>query len=664
VTPAAKEKARTAAIGLALAAATLAAFWGARQCQFVNFDDPEYVTSNTEIQRGLTWRSVLWAFRARAAGNWHPLTWLSHLLDYTWYGLTPAGHHLTSVLLHAANGVLLFLILQKMTAAPWRSAMVAALFALHPLRVESVAWVSERKDVLSTFFWMLTVGAYVRYAKIMNYELSVMNYSSALLFYACGLMSKPMLVTLPFVLLLLDYWPLERWQRGLAALVREKIPFLILAAASSVVTLLVQRQGGAVAALSGPSMAARLGNALISYVRYLAKIFGPAGLSAFYPHPGYWPAWQVAGAVILLTAITSWVIWRRRSQPYLAVGWFWFVGMLAPTMGFVQAGMQSMADRYSYVPSVGIFIMVVWAASQWLRARPWILGMAGGLAIGVCLALTPRQVSYWRTSETIFLHAIAVTENNYLAYNNLGFDWSKRDEMERAMSAYRRSLDINSNYEVAHYNLGFALATQGRYQEATNEYIKALNLNPNMAEAHNGLAIALGGLGLADAGLHEFQVALQEEPDADGFRDNYAIALVRKGRLDDALEQFRRAAALAPNDLIAHRSLGNILAVKGDLAGAIREDELSLRIDGKDAQAHNDLANALAQQGKLEEAAAQYRITLSLNPLNPEAHFNLSQCLIRQGRRTEAEEQCAMALQQRPDYPEARRQWEVWKGAK
>jgi tetratricopeptide (TPR) repeat protein len=566
--------------------------------------------------------------------------------------------------LHAANGVLLFLILQKMTAATWRAAVVAALFALHPLRVESVAWVSERKDVLSTFFWMLTVWSYVRYAKIVNYPLSIVNYILSVLFFALGLMCKPMLVTLPFVLLLLDYWPLERWQRGAVKLVREKIPFFALAAASSIITFLVQRHAGAVSSWAGVPAGARLGNAVISYVRYLAKIFWPVRLSPFYPHPGYWPVWKIAGALILLAAVTAWVIWRARSQPYLAVGWFWFAGMLAPTLGLVQAGMQSMADRFSYVPSVGVFIMVVWGVNEWLRGRPWVLGITGGLAVGACLVLTPRQVKYWRSSETIFLHAVEVTENNYLAYNNLGYDLSKRGEMDKAIAAYRRSLEINSNYDVTHYNLGFALATLGRFQDATNEYIKALNLNSNMAEAHNGLAIALGSLGLADAGLHEFQLALQEIPNDAGFHDNYGVALARKGRLEEALGQFRRAVALVPNDLIAHRSLGNILAVKGDLAGAIREDELCLGIDAKDAQVHNNLADALAQQGKLDQAAAQYRMTLNLNPLNPEAHFNLSQCLIRQGRRAEAEQECAMALQQRPDYPEARRQLEIWKGAK
>ena len=669
MTSAAKDKARTALICLALAAATLAAFWGALQCQFVNYDDPAYITSNPELQRGLAWHSVVWAFRSGAASNWHPLTWLSHLLDFACYGLTPAGHHLTSVLLHALNGVLLFLLLQKMTGAPGRAALVAAFFALHPLRVESVAWVSERKDVLSGLFWMLTLWAWLRYAEEFKVQSSKFKvfYALAVLFFALGLMAKPMLVTLPFVLLLLDYWPLGRLPRGLATLVREKIPFFALAAASSVVTFLVQRHGGAVSSLAGVPPVARVENAFISYVRYLGKIFWPAGLSPLYPHPGYWPLWKIAGAVILLAAITAWVIRRRCSQPYLAVGWFWFVGMLAPTIGLVQVGIQSMADRYTYLPGVGVLIMVVWGANEWLRARPggqYVLAAAAALALGACLVLTPRQVNFWRTSETLFLHAVEVTDNNYLAYNNLGYDWSNRGETEKAMAAYRRSLEINSNYDEAHNNLGFAFAALGRYREATNEYIKALSLNPNLTEAHNNLGVALGDLGLADAGIHEFQVALLENPNHAGAHNNYGVALAMKGRLDDAIEQFRLAVAAEPRHVGAHSDLGNALALKGDLAGAIREYEICLGINSKDAQVHNNLANALSQLGRLDEAAAHYRIALGLKPQNPEAHFNLCLCLERQGRRAEAEEQCALALQQRPDYPEAQRELEALRKAR
>ena len=422
------------------------------------------------------------------------------------------------------------------------------------------------------------------------------------------------------------------------SIVNEKIPFFVLAAASGVVTFLAQRSGGAVSSLAGVPIGARIGNAFVSYVRYLAKLFWPAGLSPLYPHPGYWPWWKIAGSVALLAAITAWVVRRARAQPYLVVGWTWFVVMLAPTIGLVQVGIQSMADRYSYVASVGVLIMVVWGAYDWLGTQRWLLGTAAALAIGACVVLTPRQVAYWRTSETLFQHAVEVTDNNYLAYNNLGYDLSNRGETERAMANFKKSLAINPNYDEAHNNLGFALAALGRYQEATNEYIKALSINPNLTEAHNNLGIALGNLGLVDAGIHEYQIALKENPRHASAHNNYGVALAMQGKLDEAITQFRLAVACQENYLSAHGDLGNALAMKGDLAGAIQEYEYCLKLDPKDALVHNNLGNALAQQGKLEEAAAHYRLALELKPENPEAHFNLGYCLAKEGKRGEAEE--------------------------
>ncbi|HEY3861405.1 MAG TPA: tetratricopeptide repeat protein [Verrucomicrobiae bacterium] len=648
----------------ALAAATLAVFWGALNCQFVNYDDPTYITSNAELGQGLTLASVRWAFTTGAASNWHPLTWLSHLADVQLYGMKPAGHHFTSVLIHAVNGVLLFLLLRSMTGAFWRCAVVAGLFALHPLRVESVAWVSERKDVLSTMFWMLTVWAYVRYARTG----AKWWHAGSIFCFALGLMSKPMLVTLPVILLLLDYWPLARLEprpgkaapagRGSsrAKLLVEKIPFLLLAIASSVVTFVAQRQGGAVSTLTGVPLAARIENAFVSCARYLSKMFWPSRLSPLYPHPGYWPWWEVAGSVLLLAAITVWVVRRASRQPYLAVGWFWFLVMLAPVIGLVQVGIQSMADRYSYTASIGVLIALVWGANEWITSQRWILWVAAIAAVGACLALTPRQVAYWRTSETLFEHAAAVTDNNYLAYNNLGFDLSNRGETEKAMADYRKSLAINPNYDEAHNNLGFTLAAEGRYQEATNEYIKALSLNPNLTEAHNNLGIALGHLGFPEAGMHEYQIALEENPRHASARNNYGVALAMAGKLDEAIAQFRLSLDCQPDYLSAHSDLGNALALKGDPEGAAREYEICLKLDPKDAQVHNNFGNALAQMGKLPEAAAQYRLALELMPENPQAHFNLGYCLARQGRRPEAEEQYVLALKQRPDYPDALKQ--------
>ena len=460
----AKETAQTWMIGLLLGLAILALYWPALNCDFVNYDDPTYITSNQDIQHGLNKESIAWAFKTGAASNWHPLTWLSHMLDVQLYGLNPKWHHLTNLLLHMVNSILLFLILKRMTGALWRSAMVAALFALHPLRVESVVWISERKDVLSTLFWMLTVGAYARYVEKVDGQSQhnsqqrtigasskvKVYYGLAILFFACGLMSKPMLVTLPFVLFLLDYWPLQRFQipelQGVSRLLLEKIPFFAMAIASSVVTFIVQKQGGAVSPLTGLPFLARFGNAFIAYTRYLGKTIWPVDLSVLYPHPGHWPIIQIIGAIVFLALITAAVIWRWRAQPYLAVGWFWFVGMLVPAIGLVQVGIQSMADRYSYVPIIGIFIMAVWGMGELSARLPsgkWVAGIFAGLVLVICAVMTPLQVKFWQNSETLFLHAVDVTDDNYLAYNNLGFFYSNMGQTERAMKFYQSALKIN-----------------------------------------------------------------------------------------------------------------------------------------------------------------------------------------------------------------------------
>ncbi len=702
------EKVSVGLICLLLTAAVLAVFWRALDCDFVNYDDNTYVTSNADVQRGLTRQSFLWAWRSAAASNWHPLTWLSHMADVDLYGLSPRGHHLTNVLLHAANAVLLFLVLRSLTGAIGRSAMVAALFALHPLRVESVVWISERKDVLSTLFWMLTVWMYACYAKrrkpasdqgahldttTVRFGNSLaprsgervrergsldprgavprgardrvkLAYALALLFFMLGLMAKPMLVTLPFVLLLLDYWPLRRLEAGrmrqtIGPLLLEKIPFFLLAIASSAVTFVVQRRGGAVSPMAALPLGGRVCNAFISYVLYLGKTFWPDHLSILYPHPRHWPDWEVAGAILLLTAISLWVVWRAVRQPYLIAGWLWFAGMLVPAIGLVQVGIQSMADRYGYVPLVGVFIMVVWGACDSLGGSAtgkWVLGAAGALALAACAVLTPRQIGYWANSETLFEHAVAVTKDNYLAYNNIGFYLSNRGEIAQAMKYYQSSLQINPNYEEAHNNLGFALAGLGSNQEAIVEYIKALSLKSDLTEAHNNLGNALAAVGRNDEAVHEYLVALEENPRHAQAHNNYGIALATHGKLDEAIAQFHMAIRDKEDYASAHSDLGNALAMQGKFNDAIEQYVICLKLDANDPQVHNNLANVLAQQGRLDEAVEHYRTALKLRPQNPEAHFNLGYCLARQGRRAEAEEQYAQALAQRPDYEQAREQ--------
>jgi tetratricopeptide (TPR) repeat protein len=637
-----------------------AVFSGALNCGFVDYDDHVYVVSNPEVQHGLTGRSLEWAFTTGAASNWHPLTWLSHTFDVALYGLKPAGHHLTSLALHAANSVLLLLVLLRMTGAFWRSAFVAAMFALHPLRVESVVWVSERKDVLSGFFWLWSVWAYARYAagetKVKYfYEVSVFC-------FALGLMAKPMVVTLPFLLLLLDFWPLGRQKEGVGKLLVEKIPFFILAAGSSVVTYLVQQKGGSVSYVL--PLGGRLANAAVSYARYLGKTFWPVNLSVLYPHPGHWPAGEVVAAVVFLAVMTGLVAWRAGKQPYLVVGWFWFLGMLVPAIGLVQVGLQSMADRYTYLPLTGIFIMVAWGANDWLggwRFGRWMLGILGGGAVVACAALTVRQTGYWRDTQTLFTHAVKVTERNYLAYNNLGYFLSNQGKSAEAMGYFQSSLAINPDYEEARNNLGFALAGQGRYQEAAEQYQAALRINPRLTEAHNNLGIALAALGRGAEAMREYQTALEENPRHAEAHNNYGIALALAGRMAEAMEQFIQAIADKEDYAGAHSNLGNALAMQGKLEEAAREFGISLRLEPRDSQAHNNLGNVRVQQGKFEEAAGQYKMALALKPENPEAHFNLGYCLEKAGQRAEAEAEYEMALRQRPDYPAAKQRLEALK---
>jgi tetratricopeptide (TPR) repeat protein len=544
-------------VGLLLGAAVLAAFWPALRCDFVAFDDPDYVTENTDIQHGLNWRSVQWAFTTGHGANWHPLTWLSHIIDWQLYGPEPAGHHLTSLLLHAANVVLLFLLLNQMTGALWRSAWVAAVFALHPLRVESVVWVAERKDVLSTLFWMLAVWAYVRYAKGLKFQISDFKffYGLSLLFFDLGLMSKPMLVTLPFVLLLLDYWPLGRLEFGprfSRRLIVEKIPFLALAFCSSAITFVVQNRSGVVASLSAVSLGERLANVPVAYVRYLGKIFWPSGLAVFY---GYAPRsfFEVAGSVVLLALITVWVVWQARARPYLAVGWFWFSGMLVPTIGLVQVGHQAMADRYSYVPSVGISLMVAWGLCELAARRSLALNVAataGAMAVAACLVLTPRQIAFWRTPVALFAHAADVSDQDSVTCYNVGCAAMEQGNFPRAERCFERALKVAGKSAPlsfrarAQNNLGCALLEQGRVSGAITNFESALALQPEYPQAFYNMGRAFLTNNQPDVAADCFQraLALDQNPVILG---TLAAAYAKEGKLSDAVTAARRARQLA-----------------------------------------------------------------------------------------------------------------------
>ncbi len=674
---------RPGVLCLLLALATLAVFLPVAWHGFVNYDDADYVTENAQVQGGLKWASIVWAFTTGHASNWHPLTWISHMADCQLFGLQAGGHHLVSVGLHIANALLLFGLLRRMTGALWRSALVAALFALHPLHVESVAWASERKDVLSTLFFLLTLWAYAAYAEGRRPEARpgrarrpAANYLLALGCFALGLMSKPMLVTLPFVLLLLDYWPLQRWPRrapatqpdtatgrprpGLFSLLLEKAPFFALAAASSIVTYFVQRHGGAVS--TSLTFGERVANALISYARYIGKTFWPLDLSILYPHPGRWPLGAVAGAAVLLLAISVVVALRARKQPYLAVGWLWFCGTLVPVIGLVQVGIQSMADRYTYVPLIGGFIMLVWGVDALVPARPGrgkALALGAGLGLAACALLAARQVRFWRNSEELFGHAVRVTRDNYLAHNNLGYYLNGQGRTAEAVEHYRRALQIKPTYEDALNNLGYALAAQRQFAEAISLYEAALRSRPKHIEVHNNLGNALSEVGRIDEAIQHYSFVLQQKPGHADAHNNLGIALAMQGKLDEAIPHFHEAIRAKTNYASAHSNLGNALAAQHKLDEAIQEYQIALRLKPQDPQAHNNLGNVLAEQGKIPEAIAQYREALRLRADNPEAHFNLALGLLRQGHREEAAEHLRAALRLRPDYPDARRHLEA-----
>jgi predicted TPR repeat methyltransferase len=534
---------------LILVAITLAVYWQVGSHDFQYYDDSLNITENPHVQAGLTWQGIIWAFTTTHTSNWQPLTWLSHMVTYEMYGLHAGGHHVINLQLHIFNALLLFVILKKMTRTLWRSAFVAALFAVHPLHVESVAWVTERKDVLSTFFWFTTMWAYLCYV---GYP-GLTRYLLVLVSFSLGLMAKPMLVTLPFVLLLMDYWPLGRFQVGhngqepkkfigfrhkvlsFPRLVLEKVPLFALAAGSCIVTFLAQRSGGSVPSLGKLPLDIRIANALVSYVSYMRKTIWPAELGVFYPHRGMPPGWKVLACAGFLLTVTLAVIWARRKRPYLPVGWLWYVGTLVPVIGLVQVGEQAMADRYTYVPLIGLFIMVAWGVpelvARWRYQRP-LVAVSAGVAmssLGICAY---SQVGHWANATALFQRAVNVTTNNYVAQFNLGLALAKQGRLTEAISHYSEALRINPAWAEAHNMLGNALAGQGNLQQAVFHYSEALRINPAMAEAHNNLGLALKMLGRVEEAVPHFREALRIKPDYRHARDNLGAVLATKEEVD------------------------------------------------------------------------------------------------------------------------------------
>ncbi|MFZ0935283.1 MAG: tetratricopeptide repeat protein [Bryobacteraceae bacterium] len=635
--PAAKPRSRADLwICLLLLAATFAVYAQSRQFAFLNYDDPDYVTNNPHVRQGITADGALWALTSTEAANWFPLTRLSHMLDVQLFGMDAGWHHLVSVLIHAAASVLLFLFLARATGARGPSAFVAFVFALHPLHVESVAWVAERKDVLCAFFWFLALWAYVRGMRTL-----------VIVAFVLGLMSKPMIVTLPFTLLLLDIWPLKRGLR-----VKEKLPLFAIAAAGAVVTYVVQRAGGAVnpAAMFGP------GNALVSYLVYIAKTFWPAGLAVFYPYPEKLSFWLVAPAALALAAISWGAIRLHRRYPYLAVGWFWFLATLVPVIGIVRAGEQARADRYMYVPMIGLAVMIAWGGADLLRKWPRLRVAVATAACVACAGGAWAQAGYWRNSETLFSHALEVTRGNYIAEHNLGtYLTAQPGRLPEAVTHLEQAVRLRPDMAQVHSDLGIALAgTPGRLEGAIAEFRTAARLRPDSPVPHFNLGNALAQGGRLKEAAAEYETALRIQPDAAGVRDRLtrvtadmhyqaAIALTKAGHSREAAAEFETARQLDPAHSAAHKDVdltlskmhyqaGIALAREGHPREAAAEFETALQFDPDFAEAHNNLGVVLSQMpGKENEAINHFREALRIRPDYQDASNNL-QSMIEERR--------------------------------
>ena len=711
---------------LVLAAVTLAVYWPVTRCEFVSYDDTDFITGNPIVQAGVTAPGLRYAWSAEVARNWHPLTVISHMLDCQFFGLNAGRHHLTSLLLHTVNSILLFLLLRRMTGALWRPAFVAALFAWHPLHVESVAWIAERKDVLSALFWWLALWAWLGYAekfKIQNSKFKI-YYGLAVLLFALAAMSKPMVVTFPFVLLLLDFWPLQRfrWRASPPAppaaraksraapppapsaagfpppwrVLLEKIPFFAMSAALCWKTFLVQKHGGAMLDAANLPLADRIGNAFISYVRYPAKMFWPADLSALYIRIGQWPAWEVAAAAILFASLTAWIVARARTRPWLAVGWFWYAGMLVPVIGLVQVGMQTIADRYTYLPLVGLFIVLAWGGAELaVRFRPlqYAAPVLAVLSLAACLFVTSRQIPCWQNSETLFTKMIDVCQKNFMAHYNLGNFYSRQNRPGLAIAQYRAALAAEPNYSEAHNNLAGILLDQKLFDEAIQHYQDSARLKPT-ATAWFNLANALADAGRARRdtncfaqSVQAFQQSLQLDPDSYATRNNLGMlwqdqnqnglaipeflaavrvkpdfelghfnlanSLAAAGRLDEAISHYQTAAGLNPARVETFNALGLCFARQGKMEDAAREFRRAAELNPKDSGIWDNLGKALGSQNKVDEAIACFQKALQIEPRNYEAEFNLGLSLMHQNRRDEARIHFQAALRLQPGFSPA-----------
>jgi len=686
----------------ALILSTLLVFWQVRNFDFVRYDDSDYVYENPHVLNGITGDSIIWAFTTNHTGYWHPLTWLSYMLDCQLFGKNPGPMHLINLFLHLANTLLLFAVLRKMTGstsspqagALWPSAFVAAAFAIHPMHVESVAWIAERKDVLSTLFLLLTLAAYVSYVR----RRGLIRYVLTLLLFALGLLAKPMLVTLPFLLLLLDYWPLNRFSiadpeksegfPGLSPrnffeisegcrlsidisknrkseignwkffrLLIEKIPFLVLAAVSSVITFLAQLKSSTVAPINALPLKDRIANAFLSYTRYTGKLFWPQNLAVFYPFDANsFAFWQVAMCVLLLIMIFILVIRFGRNRKYLPVGWFWFAGTLVPVIGLVQVGGQAYADRYTYIPYIGLFIMLAWGLPELLSKWPYrkfALGMAATMALIVTGIAANAQVSNWNNSITLFSHAIKVTHNNATAHNNLGNAYLNLGRYQDAVESFKQAIRIKPGLTEAHINLGTAYNKLGRYQDAIEAYKQAIRIKPDFAEAHCGLGASYVNLGRYQDAVESFKQAIGIKPDFVKAYQGLGTAYVNLGRYQEAIESFKQTISIKPDLTEAYINLGAAYRNLGRYQDAIETYKQAVRIKPDFTDAYVTLGVTYDKLGRYQEAIESWKQAIRIKPDFAEVYSNLGAAFYELGRYQDAIESFKQAIRIKPNYVDA-----------
>lgn len=598
-----------------------------RYYSFISFDTELYVTGNANIWDGLTWRAVEWAFTTHRGGYWIPITWLSHILDVELFGLTAGPQHVINIVFHIANTLLLFGVLRRLTGAVWQSLFVAALFAVHPLHVEPVVWIAERKGLVSTFLEFLTLWAYTAYV----HRKTVWRYGTVLLLFALALLAKPMVVTVPAILLLLDFWPLRRagfergawrqWQR----LVLEKVPFVVFALASTIVTILFHQQQGGLGSLGQFPFGLRLANALTSYREYLLDLVWPMNLALFYPYPSD-IAWKAAGSAALLLIVSGFVLWRRRDHPYLLTGWLWYLVTLAPVTGVLQAGLQSRADRFAYTAVIGVFVMGTWGFSclikTW-RHRHILSAVSAAILIGAFGVAARVQLGYWENQLKLWEHAEQVTENNYVAYNMHGAALADRGKFDEAIAYYRKSLSLSPDYAYAHNNLGIAFSHQRKFDDAIVQFREALRAGETQPDFLRNLGLALVEQGNIEEAMARFAEVLRIKPNDAASYTNIGDILYRSGKTNEAISEYREALRVQPAFALAHVNLGVALASRGDDDQAIVHYAQAIRLQPTLAEAHNGLGVVLAKGGKYGEALIHFREAVRLQPDLRSAHDNL-----------------------------------------